>query len=63
MDQRDFVESLYPHDLQPDEELKKLKDGDKVTNPKWLKRDFEEPMELYNGCAQTPGPTCPPIHQ
>jgi hypothetical protein len=38
MDQRDYVESLSPHDLRPDHELKCLKDNEEITNKKWLKR-------------------------
>ena len=38
MDQRDYVESLSPHDLQPDHEIKNMKDSDAITSKKWLKR-------------------------
>eukprot|EP00974_Lingulodinium_polyedra_P070094 6783070-Lingulodinium_polyedra.AAC.1 len=38
MDQGEYVETLAPHDLQPDHELKQGMGTDPVTSQRWLKR-------------------------
>ena len=38
LSQKEYVEQLSPHDLQPDDELRSLKDQDVVSSPRWLKR-------------------------
>ena len=38
MGQREYVDTLAPHDLSPDQELTSLKENDVVTSPKWMKR-------------------------
>ena len=38
MNQREYVDTLAPHDLAPDDDLKNLKDSDIVKSPTWIKR-------------------------
>eukprot|EP00974_Lingulodinium_polyedra_P070888 6861665-Lingulodinium_polyedra.AAC.1 len=38
MDHREYVETLAPHDIQPDHELKQAKGTDPVTSQRWFER-------------------------
>ena len=53
MDQREYVEGLSPHDLQPYAELGAMKDHATVTNAKWIKRFRGANGALQWLCANT----------